>query len=62
MAKCRWLDAFVNGYLGVGFRYYAFLDNVSACINANFDRYFTRKKAQLHGITGWCRNTTDSNV
>ncbi|CEJ90573.1 hypothetical protein VHEMI06346 [[Torrubiella] hemipterigena] len=39
-----------------------FLDAVSACINANFDRYFTRKKAQLHGITGWCRNTTDSNV
>ncbi|KAK7426379.1 hypothetical protein QQZ08_007134 [Neonectria magnoliae] len=25
-------------------------------------RYFTRKRAQEHGITGWCRNTPDNKV
>lgn len=25
-------------------------------------RYFTRGKAQEHGITGWCRNTPDNKV
>ncbi|KAF4973896.1 hypothetical protein FZEAL_9153 [Fusarium zealandicum] len=25
-------------------------------------RYFTREKAREYGITGWCRNTTDSKV
>ncbi|KAJ6781201.1 hypothetical protein PWT90_07840 [Aphanocladium album] len=25
-------------------------------------RYFTRKKAQAYGLTGWCRNTSDNKV
>ncbi|KAL6858371.1 Acylphosphatase-like domain-containing protein [Trichoderma novae-zelandiae] len=25
-------------------------------------RYFTRKKAQEYGVTGWCRNTADDTV
>ncbi|KAH6898474.1 Acylphosphatase-like domain-containing protein [Thelonectria olida] len=25
-------------------------------------RYFTRKKAQEYGVTGWCRNTHDKKV
>ncbi|KAJ3496595.1 hypothetical protein NLG97_g2540 [Lecanicillium saksenae] len=25
-------------------------------------RYFTRKKAQAYGLTGWCRNTSDDKV
>lgn len=25
-------------------------------------RYFTRKKAQAYGLTGWCRNTDDNKV
>ncbi|KAM3463952.1 hypothetical protein MY5147_004714 [Beauveria neobassiana] len=25
-------------------------------------RYFTRKKAQAYGLTGWCRNTPDNKV
>ncbi|KAL7909469.1 Acylphosphatase [Trichoderma velutinum] len=25
-------------------------------------RYFTRKKAQQYGVTGWCRNTIDDTV
>ncbi|RSM13937.1 hypothetical protein CEP52_001656 [Fusarium oligoseptatum] len=24
--------------------------------------YFTRKKAQEYGVTGWCRNTRDNTV
>ncbi|KAF5669245.1 acylphosphatase [Fusarium heterosporum] len=27
-----------------------------------FRRYFTQKKAQEYGITGWCRNTKDEKV
>ncbi|SPJ79197.1 related to Acylphosphatase [Fusarium torulosum] len=25
-------------------------------------RYFTQKKAQEYGVTGWCRNTKDEKV
>ncbi|KAM0216677.1 hypothetical protein ACHAPA_007628 [Fusarium lateritium] len=25
-------------------------------------RYFTQKKAQEYGVTGWCRNTKDETV
>ncbi|RSL67524.1 hypothetical protein CEP54_003190 [Fusarium duplospermum] len=25
-------------------------------------KYFTRKKAQEYGVTGWCRNTRDNTV
>ncbi|XWW92156.1 hypothetical protein V2A60_000079 [Cordyceps javanica] len=25
-------------------------------------RYFTRKRAQAYGLTGWCRNTPDNKV
>ncbi|OTA08818.1 acylphosphatase [Trichoderma parareesei] len=25
-------------------------------------RYFTRKKAQEYGVTGWCRNTVNDTV
>ncbi|CAG7564590.1 unnamed protein product [Fusarium equiseti] len=25
-------------------------------------RYFTQKKAQEYGVTGWCRNTKDERV
>ncbi|OAA82573.1 acylphosphatase [Akanthomyces lecanii RCEF 1005] len=25
-------------------------------------RYFTRKRAQTYGLTGWCRNTPDNKV
>ncbi|KAH6998133.1 hypothetical protein BKA56DRAFT_566905 [Ilyonectria sp. MPI-CAGE-AT-0026] len=25
-------------------------------------RYFTRRRAQEYGVTGWCRNTPDNKV
>ncbi|TQV97299.1 acylphosphatase domain-containing protein [Cordyceps javanica] len=56
--------------LGVGFRYVCWPDTDHlrgfppqiTRVLTNHVRYFTRKRAQAYGLTGWCRNTPDNKV
>ncbi|OAQ97371.1 hypothetical protein LLEC1_01590 [Akanthomyces lecanii] len=51
---------------GVGFRYVGYMILPKCTFGLSVlmknTRYFTRKKAQAYGLTGWCRNTPDNKV